>query len=235
MPTRESGGFAIFMKKKNLQWFLSSLLLFITLTGCGNKASSDGESDDNAKKDSDSSLIDEGFTSVKYSKENIKKYQDAYFEDNNLTKFTKPQLREIKAWAMEQIPGFIEETDKMLDAVDQYNINRTGYPYIPCSWGEDGDYNPGGIPEVSDWLMSTMKDDLNLGVLLYLLKYNGMLEEYADIYSSKESYYVNLFINLTNSYAPDMSEFLNSFIIYLHRGEVDIQKVRELEEELHNI
>lgn len=229
MPTRESGGFAIFMKKKNLQWFLSSLLLVITLTGCGNKASSDGESDANAKNDSDSTLVDEGLTPVKYSKENIKKYQDAYFEDNNLTKFTKPQLREIKAWAMEQIPGFIEETDKMLDAIDQYNINRTGEPYYPCGWG--GDYNPAGIPEVHDWLMSTIKDDLNLGALLYLLKKNGMLEEYADKYSSKESYYVNRFINLINSCAPDMSWFLNTGMVCMHRGEIDIQKVKEIEEE----
>lgn len=228
MPTRESGGFAIFMKKKNLQWFLSSLLLVITLTGCGNKTSSDGESDANAKNDSDSSLVDEGLTPVKYSKENIKKYQDAYFEDG-YTKFTKPQLREIKAWAMEQIPGFIEETDKMLDAVDQYNINRTGEPYYPCGWG--GDYNPGGIPEIYDWAMSTMKDDLNLGALLSLLKNNGMLEEYADKYSSKESYYVNRFMNLINSCAPDMSWFLNTGMVCLHRGEADIQKVREFEEE----
>ena len=185
------------MKKINLQWIFS-LLIILAITGC----------------------------SKSHSVTNLKKYQEEYQNDSS-TEFTDAQLEEMKAWVDDKIPYFMAETDKMIDAVHNYSMEKYGKKYYESSWTED--FNPDKLPEAIDWKKSMESiDGVNFGTMLLILDYNEKLRIYDDRYNSKENYYLSNFLWFVSSEAPSLCEFLDGGLLSLHSGEYSIDDLKRL-------
>lgn len=178
-------------------------------------------------------LTDEvsGTGNAHFSLENIKKYEQRYLEEI-VAEYTDRELEEMNAWVEDKIPFYVAETDRMLDAVDDYNLKNYGNRYYPCSWGEG--YNPAAIPEVESWAKTVMNiDGVSFGTILYILQSNKKRDISADRYDSKENYYIDYYMRLSMSGAPDFATFLNG-LIQLHRNECTMSQLKEADAWMSN-
>lgn len=194
------------------------LIVSVTYAGC---------SGSNKSVQSDA-IASEERIETKYSVENLLKYQEKY-KNTWGAEFTDEQLDEIKAWVDDNTAYFVAETDKMIDAVHEYTMEKWGTKYTPCSWPED--YRPDKLPEVINWGESLMSiDGVSYPLMLCLLNENKKLNIYDDRYKSKANYYMSRMWALAMSGAPDFSEFLNNGIISLHSGEYSIDDVKQMDD-----
>lgn len=221
------------MKK---QFFILVLCIAaLNFTGCSSKASdSSSEKEDRSSKvDSINKRSDEPTVTPEdeqngtFSTENLKQYQEAFINGN--AKFNNAQLKEIKSWLHAKTPKIVSETDKMIDAVHKYTYDKTGHKYDPCSWEDD--FRPDKLPEVYNWAMYLMSiDGINLMNMLSILQNNDAIDLYDKNfrYKSKDNYY------LFNIYAMSslelFSEFLNTGILGLQSGYLNIDEVRAFDD-----
>ncbi len=210
--------------KKQIYYLLAALMF----VSCGKGTSNTNEE---AKADS-LTAYDETEEPVKadggtYSVANILKYEE-FFNNDYSAEFTDEELEEMDSWVDDKMPYFVEETDKLLNAVDEYTLRKHGEKYFPCTW-EEG-FNPAGIPEVEIWAKRMMNiDGINFGAIINLLAANKKRNIYEDRYDSKENYYLSRFRGLTQSGAPDLGSFFDG-LIFLHRGECTLSQQKEADE-----
>lgn len=206
--------------------YLITVIAAFTLAGCsGSNKSVETES-----------IESEDCIETEYSKENLLKYQEKYKNEWD-AEFTDEQLEEMKAWVEDNTAYFVAETDKMIDAVHEYTMEKWGTKYTPCSWPED--YRPDKLPEVINWGESIMSmDGVSYILMLCILNENKKLNIYDDRYKSKANYYMSRVWALAMSGEPDFSEFLNNGLISLHSGEFsieDVKKMDDTEREMYNM
>ena len=201
------------------------------IVGC-NKTSGN-TSDNNESSFSDSS--ESKYIGKYYSNENILEYQRLYNEDFNV-KFSDAQLKEIQAWVDYHAPEVVRETDKMVEAVHEYNMEKYGNKYTECSW--EPDFRPYKLPQVISWAENLMSiDGVNFITMLYILNDNKQVDLYDDSfkYKSKENYYLHCIFALAESslgIEKGLYIMLCNGILCLQSGEYTISQVKQMDDRI---
>lgn len=104
--------------KKQIYCLLAALMVVSCCKGMSN-------TNEEAKADS-LTAYDETEEPVKadggtYSVANILKYEERFNNDYS-AEFTDEELEEMNSWVDDKMPYFVEETDKLLNAVDEYTL-----------------------------------------------------------------------------------------------------------------